>query len=152
MSSFRPWPSARWCAWQESNLLPLAPRATALQVGPRPRCGEEFAQKVMRESGVCWPPAGSSARHWPTGLGSREIESDSDVGRYLAAAQHTWDRLQALADASQTTPEVGTPCASSTEPVWLKISVIKLPSRPTFVRRQSSRRRLHDDASALRQA
>jgi len=30
-----------------------------------------------------------------------EIEGDPEVGSHAPAAQHTWDRLEALAEASQ---------------------------------------------------
>ena len=46
--------SLTWCAWQESNLLPLAPQASALS-------GELQAQKTGRGSSL-----GGGRRHqWP---------------------------------------------------------------------------------------
>jgi len=52
---------------------------------------------------------------WQRGLLRRllnALEADSEVASYPPAARHTWDRLEALAEASKCVP---------LEPVWPKL-------------------------------
>ena len=75
MSSFRPWPSARWCAWQESNLLPLAPRASALACRAVTYWAETLDSWIMQRCCCCSLRAkaeSSRLAHFLAGVGALE--------------------------------------------------------------------------------
>src|SRR3982074_3204763 len=66
-------PSSRWCAWQESNLLPHAPQACALS-------GELQARQRMQFTAVALANAALDRLGDPAGLGSVEVGRAQERG------------------------------------------------------------------------